>query len=83
MIGLETLQQRRINLCRKFALKSLKYEKTKTMFPLKKNKHGMKKRKDEKFTVQFARTNRFKNSSIIYMQKQLNEIFSKNQRTPE
>ena len=82
MIGLETLEQRRINLCRKFALKSLKHEKTKSMFPLRKNEHGMKKRKDEKFAVQFARTKRFQNSSIIYMQKQLNKIFSKNKRTP-
>ena len=82
MIGLETLEQRRINMCRKFALKSLKDEKTKSMFPLRKNKHGMKKRKDEKFAVQFARTKRLQNSAIIYMQKELNNIFSRNKRTP-
>ena len=45
LIGLETLEQRRINLCRKFALKSLTYEKTKFMFLLRKISHGMKKRK--------------------------------------
>ena len=35
--------------------------------------HKMKSRDDEKYKVQFANTGRLQKSSIIYMQKLLNE----------
>ena len=43
------------------------------MFPMNKKQHDMETRQEEKFNVQFANTNRLKNSPIIYMQKLLNE----------
>ena len=41
-------------------------------FPIKKNKHKMTKRKNEKFIVNYARTERLRTSSIPYMQRLLN-----------
>ena len=38
----------------------------------KKTKHGMDLRKNEKYEVKFAKTNRLKNSSVPYMQRILN-----------
>ena len=42
------------------------------IFSKKKIKHGMDLRKNEKFEVKFAKTNRLKNSSIPFMQRILN-----------
>ena len=72
-LGLESLFARRETLCLNFALKCVKNEKTKHMFPMNKKQHDMETRQEEKFNVQFANTNRLKNSPIIYMQKLLNE----------
>ena len=38
----------------------------------KKTKHGMDLRKNEKYEVKFAKTNRLENSSVPYMQRILN-----------
>ena len=43
------------------------------MFPRTKNKHMMKKRKQEKFNVIKAKTERYKRSSIPYMTNLLNK----------
>ena len=42
------------------------------MFPLKKKKHPMKRRKTEKFKTFKAKTNRYKNSALPYMRRLLN-----------
>ena len=60
-------------LCLKFAKNSTKNDKTDKFFPLKNKKHKMKKRINEKFLVKFAKTERFKKSSIPYMQRLLNK----------
>ena len=71
--GLPTLKQRRITLCKKFAVKCVKNEKTSHMFPL--SQHNIANtRHHEKFFVQPARTERLKNSAIPYMQRLLNSI---------
>ena len=72
-LDLENLNDRRDILCRNFALKSTKNPRTKKMFPVNEKAHTMKSRKPEKFKVFHANTSRFQNSSIIYMQKLLNE----------
>lgn len=69
--GLEHLTERRKNLCLKFAKKCVENPKTTHMFKQTQN-IGDRKRK-EKFEVQFARTERLKQSSIPYMQRLLNE----------
>ena len=43
------------------------------MFPRNVKNHQFKTRKYEKYKVNFAYTGRLQNSSIIYMQKLLNE----------
>ena len=69
-LNLEKLTERRQQLCQKFATKCTETTQTKFMFP--KNKTMTNTRKREEFEVQFARTNRLKNSSIPYMQRLLN-----------
>ena len=70
---LETLGDRREQLCLKFAQKCAKNNKTKHMFPLNNKHHNMNTRNSEKYQVQHANTGRLKDSSIIYMQNLLNE----------
>ena len=72
-LGLASLEDRRKELCLNFAKKCLDNKKVKHMFPENKNSHDMNTRNPEKFQVQFAKTERFKKSPIIYMQKLLNE----------
>ena len=71
-LGLETLENRREQLCLTFARKCTKIDKLKHIFPLKEKRHIMKTRKPEKFKVYKANHERYKNSAIIYMQKLLN-----------
>ena len=71
-LDIQTLEERRNNLCLNFARKFTKSEKLKHMFPLKKTKHEMKTRHKEKFKVKHAKTERLKRSAVIYMQKLLN-----------
>ena len=73
VLDLETLDERRKNLCLKFAQKCAANEKTKHMFPLNIKVHTMETRKGEKFQVQKANTDRLKKCAIIYMQNLLNE----------
>ena len=74
-LNIETLDERRKVLCLKFAVKSSKHEKTSKMFPINDRKHDMTTRKPEKFKVQFAKTERLKNCSIIAMQNALNDQY--------
>ena len=48
-LDIETLENRRIELCLNFAIKSSKNEKVKHMFPLSENNHTMFTRNEEKF----------------------------------
>ena len=70
MCSLITLKDRRTNLCKLFAKRCTKSEKTKWMFPLKENNHSL--RKPEKYVVYPAFTSRLAKSSIPYMQRLLN-----------
>ena len=70
---METLFERRNNLCLKFSIKCTKNEKLKKMFPIVKKIHPMKKRIENKFKVHHANTERLKKSAIIYMQNLLNQ----------
>ena len=49
----------------------------KRMFPKYLKMHTMKTRNPEKFIVEHAKTERFKKSSIIYMQNLLNQHITK------
>ena len=83
-IGLKNLELRRTDLCLSFAKKCLRNTKTNLMFPQKARIHLMEKRMKEKFEVNHAHIERYKNSSIPYMQRLLNidEEIRKRTRTP-
>ena len=73
ILNLDTLNDRRKKICLKFAKNCLKNEKVKNMFPMNMSKHKMKLRRTKKFEENIKRTERYKKSSIPYMQKLLNE----------
>ena len=72
-LNIETLASRREQLCLDFALKCTKNDRVKHMFPINEKSHDMQTRHEDKYKVQFANTGRLQKSSIIYMQKLLNE----------
>ena len=71
-LKLERLIDRRKRLCLNFAKKSLKHEKVRNLFPVKDLKRQL--RNTEVFKVNFATTNRYKKSSVPYMQNLLNAM---------
>ena len=70
-LNIETLKERRKNLCVKFAQKCLKSSKTKNMFKKNTKEHKMRTRYPKKYVETKIRTMRMKNSAIPYMQKLL------------
>ena len=72
-LNMQPLSERREELCLKFAQKCIKNPKTSSMFPLNKKKHEMSTRKFEKYKVDHANHERFRKSSIIFMQNLLNQ----------
>ena len=72
VIRLDSLEERREKLCLRFAKQCLKNEKLKSLFPRKVKNHLMEKRKDQKFVVTKALTERYRRSSIPSMQRLLN-----------
>ena len=72
-LKLKTLSERREELCLNFAIKCTNNSKLSSMFPRNEKNHQVETRKYEKYKVDFAYTRRLQNSSIIHMQKLLNE----------
>ena len=70
-LNLEKLSERRKKLCLKFAKKCVKHEKTKQLFPL--NNSKKKLRNTELFKVNFGNTDRYKKSTIPFLQNLLNK----------
>ena len=75
--SLETLEARRKKRCLDFSLKCLKHPRNRRLFPENSNLYSHDLRIQEPFTVNFARTSSYKNSSIPYCQRLLNEHFMK------
>ena len=80
VLKLDSLERRRDKLTLNFAKSSLKLEKMKKLFPLNVNNHGMIKRNIDKFKVTKAKTERYKNSTVINIQKMLNEEVKQNDK---
>ena len=74
MCGLQTLFSRRQKRCLEFSLRCLKNPRTSRLFPLRKNT-GQDVRSSELFIVNFSRTSYYKNSTIPFCQRLLNEHF--------
>jgi len=73
LLDMETLVERRDQLCLNFALQCVQNKKTKSMFPLNQKDNQMNKRHSKKYKVQHANTARLQKFSIIYMQNMLND----------
>ena len=75
---MEKLHDRRERLSLNFAKKCLKHEKFSDLFP-RNLSNSTKIRNREEYYVNHSKTERFKNSSIPFLQRKLNES-SKNER---
>ena len=78
LLDLNSLEERRKEMCLKFAKNGIKNKTLNDLFPMNEKMHPMKTRENNKFKVNFANTDRLKNSSIISMQNMLNEDSSYN-----
>ena len=76
LLNVQTLKQRRTQLCLTFSLKILENEKFKDFF--QPNQNNCDIRSQEKFQVPFARTSRYQDSPKVYLTNLLNEHFNKN-----
>ena len=72
-LKLDSLEKRRDKLTLNLAKSCLKIEKMKKLFPLNVKEHQMVNRNYNKFKVKKAKTERYKCSAVIAMQKLLNE----------
>ena len=72
-LNLSFLSERRNFLCQSFANKGIINNTLSDLFPKKRRKHNMELRNNIKFKIKYAKNERFKRSSIIHMQKLLNE----------
>ena len=73
IIGLETLEERRVNLALRFAKNCVNNKKTRNLFPLRKKIHKFKTRKEEKFKIFKSKKKRLQTSTIPFLRKLLNE----------
>ena len=77
MCGLETLHLRRENRSLKFAIKCTKHNINQAMFPHNPTLDTHLVRNREKFKVNKSRTETYKNSTIPYLQRRLNDHIQK------
>ena len=70
---MDTLAVRREKLCLKFAKDCVRHEKLHDMVPRNKKFHLMDMRKNDKFVVKKAKTERLQRSAVVNMQKLLNK----------
>ena len=73
VLDLPTLDARRNQLTLQFAKKCIQNRKMAHLFPLKGKKHDYLLRNNQKYKIQFANTERFRKSPILFMQRLLNE----------
>ena len=74
-LGLETLKERRIKLCRRFALKSSKHPLHSKWFVKESSSKTFNTRSiKKKYIVPFARLERFKQSPLLYLTQLLNDL---------
>ena len=80
LTNLQSLDERRTTLAMRFAKNCLKNGNYSKLFPLNNPKHGMKVRDPLKYQIKRANTERYKGSSIIYMQKLLNDDYRRRKK---
>ena len=79
-LNLDSLHQRRQNLCLKFAKSGIKHNNMTDLLPEESKLHNMQTRNKNKFKVNFANTGRLKDASIIHMQNLLNDDDAEQQK---
>ena len=72
VLNLDNLQERRKKICLKFAKNCLKNDKVKDLFPKNDQTIKMNLRNQRKYKIKKIRTERYKKSSLPYMQNLLN-----------
>ena len=72
LLGISTLQQRRVKLCLNFGLKCLTNDKFKNLFKLNTNTNM---RNPDKYDIPLARTTRYFNSPLLFITRLLNSHF--------
>ena len=77
--ALQKLSQRRLSHCLSFAKRCLKNKQTSTMFPINPDL-PLPLRHPEKFQVNFAHTENYKNSTVPFCQRLLNKDFWEQER---
>ena len=77
LFGLVTLEERREQMCLKFAKQCLKLEKMNQFFPRNHKSHVMEVRGTEFYKVVKSQTERFRKSAIPSMVKMLNDCQKK------
>ena len=76
MTGLDTLWDRRLKRFLNFSLKSVKHPRNGRLFPLADTNPSYRIRNKEIFKVNFAHTSAYRDSTIPFCQRQLNQSFS-------
>ena len=77
---LDSLKERRDKMALTFAKKSLKLDIFSKFFPQNKAKHLMTKRNPEKYVVNSAKTERYRRSAVPFLQRLLNEDYTKQRK---
>ena len=73
LLDMQTLDERREQLCLNFAKRAAKHPKLMHLFPMNPKSHQMNTRNVGKYKVQYAHTERLRKSPIIHIQNMLNE----------
>ena len=81
VLKMDSLEKRRDKLTLSFAKSCLKLEKMNKLFPLNLHNHEMAKRNIEKYKVIKAKTERYKSSAVLNIQRMLNDEESENMKT--
>ena len=83
LLKLDSLKERRIKIALNFAKRSLKLENFSKLFPLSEPNHLMSKRNTERFVVNISSTERHKRSAVPFLQRLLNDDYSKQRKDLE
>ena len=79
-LNLDKLSERRRKICLRFAKNSLKLKQFSNLFPVNENAHIMVKRNGNRYVTKKHLTERYKMSTVPYLQRLLNEDFKEKKK---
>ena len=79
-LKLDKLSERRRKICLRFAKNSLKLKQFSNLFPVNENAHIMVKRNGNRYVTKKHLTERYKMSTVPYLQRLLNEDFKEKKK---